>query len=323
MGQKTRPGGIIEKTGPEVLAIGDVLMDYQYWVERFPQQGGDVKILMSSCSPGGSAANTAFSLGLLGIRCGFCGRIGRDAAGRRVEERMRDAGLDLSCMQYGEDTGYTVTIIDDHSERTMLSFRGAAGEPLELTAGLRQTLRTVRVLLLSGYLLADAMQARFAIEAAGIVRQAGGMVALDASPNIENVPSGTLREALAATDILLPNRQEMQAITGVRETEPGLEALLCSVPIAALKLGSEGATLGIRGGYTETGRWHAPAAEVTPLDTTGAGDAFNAGFLASFLHGEKPEEWLRAGNALAARAISQKGAVPFDGMEEVVRAGAG
>lgn len=167
MGLKTPSGGMNKTAGPEVLAIGDVLMDYQYWVDRFPQRGGDVKILMSSCSPGGSAANTAFSLALLGIRCGFCGRIGKDAAGRRVEERMRNAGLDLSCMQYGDDTGYTVTIIDDRSERTMLSFRGAAGEPLELTAALRQTLQTVRVLLLSGYLLADAAQARFAVEAAG------------------------------------------------------------------------------------------------------------------------------------------------------------
>ena len=98
MGLKTPPGGMNKTAGPEVLAIGDVLMDYQYWVDRFPQRGGDVKILMSSCSPGGSAANTAFSLALLGIRCGFCGRIGKDAAGRRVEERMQNAGLDLSCM---------------------------------------------------------------------------------------------------------------------------------------------------------------------------------------------------------------------------------
>ncbi len=323
MGLKTPPGGMNKTAGPEVLAIGDVLMDYQYWVDRFPQRGGDVKILMSSCSPGGSAANTAFSLALLGIRCGFCGRIGKDAAGRRVEERMQNAGLDLSCMQYGDDTGYTVTIIDDRSERTMLSFRGAAGEPLELTAALRQTLQTVRVLLLSGYLLADAAQARFAVEAAGMTRRAGGLVALDASPNIENVPPDTLREALAVTDILLPNRREMQAITGVWETGAGLDALLRRVPIAALKLGAEGSALGIRGGYSETGRWHVPAVEVTPLDTTGAGDAFNAGFLASYLRGEKPEDWLRAGNALAARAISQKGAVPFDGMEEKVCAGVG
>ncbi|WP_418976381.1 carbohydrate kinase family protein, partial [Anaerotruncus massiliensis (ex Liu et al. 2021)] len=151
----------------------------------------------------------------------------------------------------------------------------------------------------------------------------GGLVALDASPNIENVPPDTLREALAVTDILLPNRREMQAITGVWETGAGLDALLCRVPIAALKLGAEGSALGIRGGYSETGRWHVPAVEVTPLDTTGAGDAFNAGFLASYLRGEKPEDWLRAGNALAARAISQKGAVPFDGMEEKVCAGVG
>ena len=86
---------------------------------------------------------------------------------------MQNAGLDLSCMQYGDDTGYTVTIIEDRRERTMLSFRGAAGEPLELTAALRQTLQTVRVLLLSGYLLADAAQARFAVEAAGMTRRAG------------------------------------------------------------------------------------------------------------------------------------------------------
>lgn len=317
------PSGFIEKTGPDVLAIGDMLMDYQYWVERFPQPGGDVKILMSSCSPGGSAANTVFSLGMLGVRCGFCGRIGRDKAGEGIEERMRAAGLDLGCMQYGEATGYTVTIIDDHSERTMLSFRGAAGEPLGMTPALREALRKVRVLLLSGYLLADAVQARFAVEAAQIMREAGGLVALDASPNIESVPSQTLQAALAVTDLLLPNRREMQAITGIRDVKDGMEVLLGRVPIVALKLGAEGAMLGIRDRYPETGRWHAPAVKVAPVDTTGAGDAFNAGLLASFLRGENPANWLRAGNALAARAISRKGALPFDGMEEEVRAGVG
>ena len=77
MGLKTPPGGMNKTAGPEVLAIGDVLMDYQYWVDRFPQRGGDVKILMSSCSPADPRRTLRFP-----SRCWGSGADSADGSGR-------------------------------------------------------------------------------------------------------------------------------------------------------------------------------------------------------------------------------------------------
>jgi sugar/nucleoside kinase (ribokinase family) len=316
LGQKTASTLGDNHCQNEVIVIGDVLMDHQYWVENMPQTGDDEKIIMSSKSSGGSAANTAIALSSLNIACGFCGRIGMDEAGQHIISQMKSVGLDITCIQYGESTGYTLTIIDKNSERTMFSSRGASDEPLELTPKLRNFLNHAKILFLSGYCLVNEKQAEFSLEAAKVIKRAGGMVALDASPNIGLVKEHILCEMFALTNIILPNKSELQTITKTCDIEQGIDILLDKIPCIALKLGSEGSMLALNKGFkflngellTEKKTFFVPAIKTNPIDTTGAGDSFNAGFMASFLKGECPEDWLKTGNALAARVITEKGA---------------
>ncbi|WP_213974863.1 carbohydrate kinase family protein [Tepidanaerobacter acetatoxydans] len=301
----------------DVFIIGDVLMDYQYWVDNMPHIGEDTQIIMFNKNSGGSAANTAIALKHLNVSCAFCGRIGRDEIGQEILKQIQSVGLDITCMQYGDYTGYTLTIIDKNGERTMFSFRGTAKEPFNLTQELICYLQNAKLLLISGYLLTNDIQADFILNAIKISKNAGGIIALDPSPNINLVNNCLLEETLASTDILLPNERELQIMGGADDTNIAMEKLLVKTPCIAVKLGPKGSTMLIRKGlrtisgyeFKNNEKLFAPAEKVVPIDTTGAGDAFNAGFIYSFLKGDKPIKWLESGNQLASKVIMKKGAV--------------
>ena len=300
----------------DVAVIGDALIDYQYWVDEMPPVGGDTLINMSNRSAGGSAANTAVALGALGVSAAFIGRIGSDENGDWIKAQLTSGGVDISCVQYGAISGYVVTIINASGERTMFSYRGASAIPLIPTPILSRTMRRVKIMLLSGYCLLNAEQAAFALTAIGDLKAAGGLLALDPSPLIGQVEPVLCEKILSSVDILMPNRNELMTLAKTDHFDQALETMKKRVPIIALKLGAEGAAVFIRKGMTvpsgtvfaEDLYIQAPAEPVQIVDTTGAGDAFNAGFISGFLEDSDPKVWLTRGNQTAAAIVSQKGA---------------
>lgn len=300
----------------DVALIGDALIDYQYWVEQIPPAGGDEMISMSHKCTGGSAANTATALGQLGVRTAFCGRIGNDENGQWIKDRLSSAGVDISCMQYGESTGYVLSIIDDNRERTMLSYRGASADPLEWTPELHNMMNHIKLLVISGYSLMKPKQAALSLLAVKAARKAGALVALDPSPIVSQIDPDVFESILSETDIIFPNAAELQTITGVNDTQTGIMSILKRVPCIGLKMGSEGSIAAVREGFVSPDGTvfsgdtiiRVSALPVSAIDTTGAGDAFNAGFISSMLQGEPPLKWLENGNSLAAKVVAQKGA---------------
>ncbi len=293
--------------GVRVLVIGDLLLDYQYWVAEFPKAGADEPILSSQASLGGSAANTAITLASLDIPCQFCGMLGKDQAGSEISAQLESLGIDTAHIQFGASTGYTVTLIDGSGERTMFSYRGASAQTPEFTTQLAQALESAHLLFLSGYYLLDAEQARFVLKAANLVQASGGLVALDPSPMINQVAPQVVEDVLAVVDLVFPNQRELELLTGVDDVEQALGLLLERTGSIVLKLGSRGSILALPSAQGMQ-QYFAPAEQVAAVDTTGAGDVFNGGFIAAYLAGGKPREWLEQGNRLAAQAIGQKGA---------------
>ena len=255
---------------PDVIVIGDVLMDYQYWIERMPNSGEDVAILSQEKNSGGSAANTAIALSSEGISCGFCGRIGEDEAGREITELMKNIGLDLTYLQYGGTTGYTLTLIEESGERTMFSYRDTAGNGMTLTPRLRQALCNAKLLFLSGYMLTEPAQAEYAIETAKQIKSAGGIVMLDASPKIGSVNRNILDRVFALTDVLSPNKDELAALAETDDVKKGLDILAERVPCVILKQGANGSVLVVNPGFPFIGgdanskriEIHAPAKQI-------------------------------------------------------------
>ncbi len=301
----------------KILVIGDALIDHQYWIDRMPRAGEDSQILSFSKNVGGSAANTAIALAFLGVPTKFYGTIGRDPDGRLIVDQMQTVGVDTSGIQYGETTGFTITMIDQNSERTMFSFRGASSDALSINTPLLQSTKACRVLLTSGYQLLYPDQAEVVLSVAERVHAEGNLVALDPSPLIGDVPEEIRARMLGFTDILLPNRSEIAILTGEEDLSTALEKARHLSKCIAVKLGSKGAWMAIQEGFEFTDGqrvseglcFQAPANQVRAVDTTGAGDAFNAGFLASFLRNEAPENWLKSGNYLAGEVVQHRGAV--------------
>ncbi len=301
----------------QILVVGDALIDHQYWIDRMPRAGEDSVILSFLKNVGGSAANTAIALAFLGVPTKFYGTIGRDPDGVLIVDQMQAVGVDISGIQWGEVTGFTITMIDQTSERTMFSFRGASSNALSIDSPLLKSTKSSRVLLTSGYQLLYPDQAQVVLSIAERVKAEGNLVALDPSPLIGDVPEEIRSRMLGITDILLPNRHEIAVLTGEEDLSTALEKARHLSKCVAVKLGSRGAWMAIQEGFQfADGQrvssdlcFQAPAKQVQAVDTTGAGDAFNAGFLASFLRDETPENWLRSGNNLAGEVVQHRGAV--------------
>ena len=301
----------------QILIIGDALIDHQYWIDRMPTSGEDTIIRSISKNVGGSAANTAIALAYLGIPTKFCGTIGNDLDGDLIIGQMQAVGVDSSGIQYGETTGFTITMIDQSSERTMFSFRGASSNTLTIDTSFLNSIKSSRVLLTSGYQLLYPQQAEVVLSVAERVHAEGNLVALDPSPLIGDIPDEIRIRMLELTDILLPNFRELAIMTGEEDPSTALEKGRFLSRCIAVKLGSRGAWMSIREGFEFVDGQRvsgdlclqAPANQVQAVDTTGAGDAFNAGFLASFLRNEAPENWLKSGNNLAGEVVQHRGAV--------------
>jgi len=305
----------VRAANAEALIIGDALIDHQYWIHEMPKSGEDVAILSSASHSGGSAANTAIALQKQGVTCAFCGRLGNDKFGLDIIAQMKEIGIDISCIQYSGDTGYTLTIIDRHGERTMFSYRNAYAFRPAMTKELLHTIQKAKVLFLSGYMLIDKQQADFVIDAARYAKRKGCYVMLDASPVIGQADGDLVSAVLSLTDIILPNRLELEMLSNTTDLSVGLERLHHYVPCIALKLGGKGSRLSIMPGFSlpdgrilnDKEEYSAEVERVSVIDTTGAGDSFNAGFTASFLRCETPDKWIKAGNVLASQVVARKG----------------
>ena len=294
-----------------IIVAGDALIDYQYFVESLPKPGGDERIKNAGTRLGGTAANTAAVLGHLGADVMLLGTIGADANGELIQNHLKDARVDLSLLTVSGETGYTLDLVDSGGERTMLSYRGASGMPFEINAQVSQAMNETAVLLVSGYLLTQPDQAKRTIQLAGMMRQSGGLVAFDPCPVIGRVPKKTAAALLALTDILLPNARELETIQQYEKIDVANHML--SLPCVAVKLGDRGAILGIKKGFTLPGQdaferdmiVPASVAKQTVQDTTGAGDAFDAGFLWGMLNTGHPKEWIGAANRTAKQQIAR------------------
>jgi len=299
----------------QVVAVGDILVDNLCWVNKIPISGGDEMITKSSRQSGGSAANTCVILNVMDIRCAFCGIIGNDEVGNQIISALKGIGADLRCLQQiNGRTGYTVTMVEPCGERTMLSFRDSSAGALKLTEDISDAVREAQILYLSGYLLSQPVQVEFVFQLAQIARENGTIVMLDTSPIIGSIDRDVIIKMLSLTDVLMPNQQEMLEVAQALSEEEAVHRLLESVPSLVVKKGSTGSRIITRSDFDFYGLHpeargidcSAAAVPVKPLDTTGAGDSYNAGFIASFLTTDDPEKWLSNGNSVAAQVITRE-----------------
>ena len=290
-----------------VVVAGDILVDIIVRIDAPLAPGADSPA-RTVLRGGGSAANVAAWLAASGGDVTLVGGIGDDELGRGQEAELRALGIRTRLRTDPvRPTGTCVVIVTADGRRAMFADPGAGDlDPEDLPPdafGPRAHFH------LSGYVLVRERSREAGLLALEMARAADMSVSVDASSaaRLAAVGPRAFLRWIEGVDLLFANQEAARVLTGLRDPVAGARRLTAStVRAAVLRLGPAGALRASRSGSIE--RVPAEAAEV--VDPTGAGDAFDAGFLAARLSGASPVDALTAGVHLAARAVSRVGARP-------------
>ena len=291
---------------PRVVVVGDLLYDLLARVERSVAFGTDTFTKIPA-APGGSGANVAAWLASLGVETHLVGRVGDDVIGEALAGELKRSGITPHLARDTSlPTGKVFVLVDGAGERTMITDRGA-GEALG-PEDLPERLFRGGHLHLSGYMFSGGSRRETALRALRLAREGGMSASVDPSsvPLLEAVGPDRFLEWTEGVDLCFPNLEEGVLLTGLEDPERIAEELLSHYSGVVLKLGAAGALFADADGE----RVRLPAAPARVVDTTGAGDALCAGFLAGRLSGEPAAGALRRGVELAARVVGRVGGRP-------------
>lgn len=283
-----------------VVVVGSLNADLTVTTERLPRPGETVHGSPLVVAPGGKSANQAAAAARLGAEVALLGAVARDDHGDLLLRRLREAGVDVEDVLRleGTATGTALITVDARGENTIVLSAGANGRLTpDRLGGLPQRLQGAAVLCLAFEVPMDTV-----VEAARLAHAAGVRVLLNPSPS---APIPDL--LLADTDLLLLNVTEAADLLGARGdwavTASGLRQR--GGPAAIVTLGSDGAVVLQDGRVTAV-----PATPVTPVDTTGAGDAFTGAVAARLAQGDSLAEAATFAARAAAWSATRPGAQP-------------
>jgi ribokinase len=287
-------------SGPSIVVLGDLVVDVVLAPDRELERGTDVTGRVQ-LRQGGSAASTARWLGRLGARCSLVCAIGRDAPGRALVAAVSADRVEVRAVRIaGARTGRIGVLVEPGGgQRSFVTDRGAALRlrPEDVKPA---WIEGAAALHLPAYSLLDQPLGDAGLAAARLAHAAGGLVSVDLSSSGPLLARG--RQAAlsllmsAAPDLLFATRDETRALVGGKHDERLLEI----APIAIVKRGRKGATILARDGRRVL-TFEVATTPIHAADTTGAGDAFNAGFLAAWLDARR--------RGVAPAAALQRGAV--------------
>lgn len=294
----------IDAGGPERhgLTLGEMhLVDAARAAALYAEIGPGVQ------QSGGSVANTIAHVGDLGLKGTFLGKVAADDLGGVFRRDMAALGIAVPVPDQtdGTATGHCVVMVTPGGERTMSTYLGACEclTPDDLPAALPAG---TAILLVEGYHFDTPHGAANIAQAVELARGVGARVALTPSdPScVDRQRAAMLALIEGDCDILIGNEVELAALSGAQDPMSALHWALEHCRTVALTRSANGALVADGGPVVEV-----PAAPVARVvDTTGAGDAFAAGFLAGIAEGADVAEAARTGAALAARVIGHFGA---------------
>ncbi|MCX6257622.1 MAG: adenosine kinase [Bacteroidia bacterium] len=256
--------------------------------------------LKTELSSGGSAANTIHGLANLGIETAFIGKTGKDEYGRFFRDDLASAGISPLMLTGSSGTGKAIALISPDSERTFATYLGAAAE---LTADdiAASLFNDYHYLYMEGYLVQNH---DLIIKAAETARGAELKICLDlASYNVVEANLDFLKWFTAnLVDIVFANEDEARAFTGLLPDD-ALPVFGSMCNMAVVKTGKNGSLI-----THEKRIFKVPAIQAIPIDTTGAGDLYAAGFIYGMICDLPLEQCGAIGSLLAGKVIEVTGA---------------
>ncbi|TNM36476.1 ribokinase [Nocardioides albidus] len=274
-----------------VTVVGSANLDQIVRVVRLPAPGETVTTTGLREGPGGKGLNQAVAAARSGAAVTFVGAVGRDSGADLLLGHLRDNAVSTRHVaRVDGPTGSAIVMVDDEGENAILVTSGANGQVPPLPDGTDEWLACDVVLLQL------ELPSRTVLQCAVAARSRGVRVLLNAAPAAP-LPDGLLE----ATDLLVVNETECRTLAGVESLESAAHELARRVPVVVVTLGARGAM------WFEDGRLRGelPPPAVSPVDTTGAGDAFCGALAARLAAGDTVEEAVRF--ALVAGALSTQG----------------
>jgi sulfofructose kinase len=280
----------------DAVALGLNAVDHIIVVPHYPEFNSKVKFNSHHLTAGGQCATAMVALARLGLRSRYLGKVGDDETARFQIQSLVSEGVEAAgvIVEKGAETQIAFIVVDARNgERTVIWSRDEKLLILESEVD-REAVTSGRALLLDGHNVAAS------IRAATFAQEAGIPTVLD----IDNIYEG-VEHLLPRIDFLISSATFPERFTGVKDLRLSLKRLqeMTGSLFVAATQGVEGVVAYFRGEYI-----YSPAFSVQAVDTTGAGDAFHAGFIYGLLKGYSVEETLRVANGVAALKCQAVGA---------------
>jgi len=299
---------------PHVIAIGEILIDF---VSTKPGPYADAPAF-EKCF-GGAPMNTIVGVSRLGVKAGAIAAVGDDPFGEFLIAELERNKVDVSHVKVKKGRRTTITFVANEptsGERTFLFYRkpwtgetaDSALEPGEIDPSY---IAKANILHVAGFALSQNPCRTAIFEAIKCARKAGVMISFDPTLRVDVWDSvTTLRKTysrvLRLSDIATFSREEAEFIFGTSMPEEAARrALKYNIRIVGIKLGEEGSYIVSGDGK----RVRAPAFKVEAIDTTGAGDGWNAGLLVGLCRGWDLEKCATVANAIGALVVTKRGAI--------------
>lgn len=287
----------------DIVVVGSLNLDVSVQATRIPRPGETVRAAGLSIGPGGKGLNQAIAASRLGARVHMVGQLGDDRFAEVPEAALRDAGVDASYVRRlpGQHTGTALIVVDETSGENAIAVAAGANRALSP----QHVQDAVAAFRGSGVLMVQLELPLETVETALDLAKENALVTLlDPAPARE-LPDTVLRKI----DVLTPNETEAEFLTGIRVRDPE-SAAEAGARLRERTLSDVLVTLGAAGcvWVWSTGFEHIPAPRVEAVDTTAAGDAFNAGLAVGLARGEPIARALRTAVRAGAAATLRSGA---------------
>src|ERR1044072_2030902 len=291
-----------KRSAPRVLVVGELNVDIvAVGLERLPVMGAEVITKNCELTLGSASAIFAVGMARLGSPVTFVSQVGRDTFGDFCLNALKREGISTTYVQRKrtEKTGVTISL-STVRDRALITYPGAIASfrVQEFDTSLIARHQHIH---LTSYYLQRALQPAFP----GLFKKAkaeGLTTSFDPNSDPNSSWGDGIDDVLRNTDLLFVNEREATELTGLTKKRDALKALGELVPCAVIKLGRKGA----EAIHNDRVIQHS-GFKVDAVDTTGAGDSFDAGFVAAYLRGAAIEDCLRQGNACGALSTQEAG----------------
>ncbi len=281
-----------------LCTIGDLVEDVVVWLNTELNIGSDTESVVRR-TRGGSAANVSMFAALTGTPSRFIGQVGHDRLGSHLCEVLRDSGVDVQVISDGR-TGSIVVLVQPNGQRSFLTDRGVASHLAHFDATF---MNDVSILHVPTYSLTDEPLAATCVQYINAARATGALISIDASSSSVLKQYGTDRYRTLiqslSPDVFLCNEDEA-AVLGLGANLPMAGAVLTVIKQGPLPV------IAVQHNGTTTEVAVTPVANI--VDTTGAGDAFAAGFLPHYAQTKNFNDAVAHGHAVASRVLQSPGA---------------